>query len=127
MYSDRAPSNHGKLIQQVNTKYYSFQFGASSILKSGRNYKNNEIVMLYSSSYDTNIINDSYFHKYKVVNLSSSGELFNLDDNLELVALGSQELQTNISYRIVQDIQNIDNDSTAVCTIKSLNLTFKYL
>jgi len=125
MYSDRAPSNHGKLIQQVNAKYYSFQFGASSLSKSGRNYKNNEIVMLYSSSYDTNINNDSYFHKYKVVNLSSSGEMINLDDNLELVAVGSQELQTNISYRIVQDIQNINNDSTAVCTIKSLNLTFQ--
>lgn len=128
MYSDRAPTNYGKLIEQVNAKYYSFQFGASMITKNGRNYQNNDIVMLYSSSSDTNSNeSDGYFHKYKIINMRSTGEFNNnkLDDNLQLVSLGSQELQTGVAYSIVKDLQDIDNDDTAVCSLKSLNLTFQ--
>ena len=126
IFSDTPPSNYGKILKQINQKFYSFQFDSVTITSPGLNYKNDDIVVLFPSNNHINSFSSTYFHKYKIVNMTSNGNIINLQNNLQLISVGSQELNTGFNYFILPEnnLQKTIDSSVCSLEVNSLNLLF---
>ena len=79
-----------------------------------------------SNNHINNSFSSTYFHKYKIVNMTSNGNIINLQNNLQLISVGSQELNTGFNYFILPEnnLQKTIDSSVCSLEVNSLNLLF---
>ena len=113
--SATVPFLHGEILSQENNSLHSLQFGRLNISQNGKGYKNKSRVIFLPN--DTVFDSNFSYHEYVLTNLKSDGVIQSVD-NIDLVKIGSQILDTSITYTLY----GLDFTPTASCFLTITNL-----
>ena len=119
-FAERQPLHHGKILRQLNNKFYSFQPSRLNIIRPGKGYTNGEIVYLQS----TNDLDSIEYTHFKLENLTRSGEIKGME-NFVLYKIGNQTFDISLQYEVIRTVDNNQNANRSTVKIGTLELTFK--